>query len=31
MNYYGNGGGWGRVDHRTITHGDFGTVTGFIY
>jgi CHAP domain len=31
MNYYGNGGGWGRVDHRTITGADFGTVTGFIY
>ncbi len=31
MNYYGDGGGWGRVDHRTITHADFWSVTGFIY
>ncbi len=31
MNYYGDGGGWGRVDHRTITHTDFWSVTGFIY
>lgn len=30
MNYYGNGGGWGRVDHRTIAAGD-RSVTGFIY
>jgi LysM repeat protein len=31
MNYYGDGGGWGRVDHRTIAHADFWSVTGFIY
>ena len=31
MNYYGDGGGWGRVDHRTISHPDFWSVTGFIY
>jgi LysM repeat protein len=31
MNYYGDGGGWGRVDHRTISHTDFWSVTGFIY
>jgi LysM repeat protein len=31
MNYYGNGGGWGRVDRRTITGVDFRTITGFIY
>jgi surface antigen/LysM repeat protein len=31
MNYYGNGGGWGRVDHRTITHADAWSITGFIY
>ena len=31
MNYYGNGGGWGRVDHRTITGADFRTITGYIY
>jgi LysM repeat protein len=31
MNYYGDGGGWGRVDHRTITHADFWSVTGYIY
>lgn len=30
MNYYGTGGGWGRVDHRTIAANDHG-VTGFIY
>lgn len=31
MNYYANGGGWGRVDHRTITAADFRGITGFIY
>jgi LysM repeat protein len=31
MNYYADGGGWGRVDDRTITPADFATVTGFIY
>jgi LysM repeat protein len=31
MNYYGNGGGWGRVDHRTITHADAWSITGYIY
>ncbi|MGH7723050.1 MAG: CHAP domain-containing protein [Candidatus Dormibacteria bacterium] len=31
MNYYGDGGGWGRVDHRTITPADFRSVAGFIY
>ncbi len=31
MNYYGDGGGWGRVDHRTIARTDFWSVTGFIY
>ena len=31
MNYYGSGGGWGRVDHRTITHADFWSITGYIY
>jgi LysM repeat protein len=30
MNYYGNGGGWGRVDHRIIARDD-GLITGFIY
>jgi surface antigen len=30
MNYYGNGGGWGRVDQRTIGASD-RTVLGFIY
>jgi surface antigen len=30
MNYYGNGGGWGRVDERTISASD-PTVLGFIY
>ena len=30
MNYYGNGGGWGRVDLRTISAAD-RTVLGFIY
>jgi LysM repeat protein len=31
MNYYGSGGGWGRVDHRTITSADLWSVTGYIY
>ena len=31
MNYYGDGGGWGRVDHRTIAKADFSTITGYIY
>jgi CHAP domain len=31
MNYHANGGGWGRIDHRTITAADFNTITGFIY
>ena len=31
MNFWGNGGGWGRVDHRTITAVDFRSVTGYIY
>ena len=30
MNFYANGGGWGRVDHRLIA-GDDRSVTGFIY
>lgn len=30
MNYYGNGGGWGLVDRRTIAAND-GTLLGFIY
>ena len=30
MNYYGNGGGWGRIDRRTISAND-GSVMGFIY
>jgi surface antigen/LysM repeat protein len=30
MNYYGNGGGWGLVDRRTISAND-GTILGFIY
>jgi surface antigen len=30
MNYYGNGGGWGRVDQRVISASD-STVLGFIY
>jgi surface antigen len=30
MNYYGGGGGWGRVDRRTISADD-RSVTGFIY
>lgn len=30
MNYWGNGGGWGRVDHRTIAADDSG-ITGYIY
>jgi hypothetical protein len=31
MNFYGDGGGWGRVDRRTIAAADFGTISGFIY
>lgn len=31
MNYYGSGGGWGRVDHRTISPAEFRDITGFIY
>jgi LysM repeat protein len=31
MNFWGNGGGWGRVDYRTIAGADFRSVTGFIY
>lgn len=30
MNFWVNGGGWGRVDHRTIAAGD-RSITGFIY
>ena len=30
MNFYGAGGGWGRVDRRTIAADDW-TITGFIY
>jgi len=30
MNYWANGGGWGRVDHRTIGAHD-GSIVGFIY
>ncbi|MHB8717846.1 MAG: CHAP domain-containing protein [Candidatus Dormibacteria bacterium] len=30
MNFWGFGGGWGRVDHRTVAAGDSG-ITGFIY
>lgn len=30
MNYWGNGGGWGRIDRRTVGPGD-RTATGFIY
>jgi surface antigen len=30
MNYYANGGGWGRVDQRVISASD-STVLGFIY
>ena len=30
MNFYGTGGGWGRVDRRTIAANDW-TITGFIY
>jgi CHAP domain len=31
MNYYDNGGGWGRIDRRTITAADFWSISGFIY
>jgi hypothetical protein len=30
MNYHANGGGWGRVDDRTILQSD-PAVVGFIY
>ena len=30
MNFYGSGGGWGRVDRRTIAADD-RSITGFIY
>jgi surface antigen len=30
MNWYENGGGWGRVDHRVLPAGDPG-ILGFIY
>jgi LysM repeat protein len=30
MNYWANGGGWGRVDHRTLSAQD-GSIVGFIY
>ncbi|HEX4580319.1 MAG TPA: CHAP domain-containing protein [Candidatus Dormibacteraeota bacterium] len=30
MNFWANGGGWGRVDHRTIAAHDW-SITGFIY
>ena len=30
MNYYGDGGGWGRVDHRTMAADEPG-VLGYIY
>ncbi len=30
MNYWANGGGWGRVDHRTISVHDW-SIVGFIY
>ncbi|HKR98546.1 MAG TPA: CHAP domain-containing protein [Candidatus Dormibacteraeota bacterium] len=30
MNYWANGGGWGRVDHRTLSPNDWALV-GFIY
>ena len=30
MNYWANGGGWGRVDHRTIAARD-ASIVGFIY
>jgi LysM repeat protein len=30
MNNYAYGGGWGRVDHRTVAAGD-RSITGFIY
>jgi surface antigen len=31
MNYWGNGGGWGRVDKRFISSSDMGGILGFIY
>jgi hypothetical protein len=30
MNYYADGGGWGRIDHRTVSPSDW-SVMGFIY
>ncbi|MBV9099423.1 MAG: CHAP domain-containing protein [Candidatus Dormibacteraeota bacterium] len=30
MNFYGNGGGWGRIDRRTIPGND-ASIMGFIY
>jgi surface antigen len=30
MNYYGDGGGWGRVDYRTVSDND-PLIMGFIY
>ena len=30
MNYYADGGGWGRVDHRLVSAND-GWLMGFIY
>lgn len=30
MNYWANGGGWGRVDHRTVSLHDWSLI-GFIY
>lgn len=30
MNFYGDGGGWGRLDHRTVARNDW-SLTGFIY
>ena len=30
MNFYGNGGGWGRIDRRTIAANDW-SIMGFIY
>ena len=30
MNYHADGGGWGRVDYRTISSSD-SSIVGFIY
>jgi len=30
MNYHADGGGWGRVDYRTISDTD-SSIVGFIY